>query len=268
MPKRKTYNGKKKTSARRKLFRRAKRSTYRKRAPTLAKRRPPFFLYNSLVQPKLRTKLVYCDTIELAPDNGMDNHLFRINSIFDPDYTGTGHQPAFHDQWSPLYSNYRVTGFKYSVKFTQTRLAVDITDYKNTHTGTTDTYPFVIDEPNRDRHILFIEANNNTTMNFTESTDLNMLRETGGKMAGVKWRYGPMDPTKSIRISGYVNLKNLFVDVDNFDDATAFGSDPTNVLYLAVGAMSTDGKDTNAVKADVRLTYFIEMSGVKDVDAS
>lgn len=33
---------------------------------------------------------------------------FRLNSLFDPDFTGTGAQPTTFDQWSALYDRYRV----------------------------------------------------------------------------------------------------------------------------------------------------------------
>lgn len=33
---------------------------------------------------------------------------FRINSLFDPDFTGTGSQPVGFDQWMALYDRYRV----------------------------------------------------------------------------------------------------------------------------------------------------------------
>lgn len=35
-------------------------------------------------------------------------YKFRLNSLFDPDLTGTGGQPAGFDQWKLLYSEYRV----------------------------------------------------------------------------------------------------------------------------------------------------------------
>lgn len=35
-------------------------------------------------------------------------HLFRANGIFDPDVTGTGHQPLYRDQVADLYTNYTV----------------------------------------------------------------------------------------------------------------------------------------------------------------
>lgn len=44
--------------------------------------------------------------------------LFRANSIFDPDATGTGHQPLGHDQWAQLYTNYVVLSSDITVEFT------------------------------------------------------------------------------------------------------------------------------------------------------
>lgn len=35
-------------------------------------------------------------------------NIYRTNSIYDPDYTGTGHQPMGHDEWSTLYNKYCV----------------------------------------------------------------------------------------------------------------------------------------------------------------
>jgi hypothetical protein len=35
-------------------------------------------------------------------------HVFRLNSLFDPDYTGVGAQPLGFDQWAALYGSYRV----------------------------------------------------------------------------------------------------------------------------------------------------------------
>ena len=35
-------------------------------------------------------------------------HLFRCNSIFDPDYSGTGHQPYGRDIYASIYQHYKV----------------------------------------------------------------------------------------------------------------------------------------------------------------
>jgi hypothetical protein len=42
---------------------------------------------------------------------------FRANSLYDPDETGTGHQPLYFDSLAALYSKYRVTSIKYSLRF-------------------------------------------------------------------------------------------------------------------------------------------------------
>jgi len=43
--------------------------------------------------------------------------LFNMNSVFDPDRTGTGHQPYGYDQMASLYNRYRVLRFNYRVDF-------------------------------------------------------------------------------------------------------------------------------------------------------
>lgn len=41
------------------------------------------------------------------------NYQFNLNSIFDPDRTGTGHQPYGHDTVATLYNRYRVISCSY-----------------------------------------------------------------------------------------------------------------------------------------------------------
>lgn len=43
-------------------------------------------------------------------------YQWRLNSLFDPDYTGIGYQPYFHDQYSAMYSRYRVYGCKVEMR--------------------------------------------------------------------------------------------------------------------------------------------------------
>ncbi len=63
----------------------------------------------ALLNPKLKVKLRYVDTITIAVASAaINNHVFRANSIFDPDLTATGHQPLLHDTYATLYERYRV----------------------------------------------------------------------------------------------------------------------------------------------------------------
>jgi len=44
---------------------------------------------------------------------------FRVNSLHDPDYTNTGHQPMFYDQFLALYSNWCVVRSRLVATFSQ-----------------------------------------------------------------------------------------------------------------------------------------------------
>jgi len=44
-------------------------------------------------------------------------YVFRANSLYDPNYTGTGHQPLGFDQWAAFYNHYLVLGSKIKVTF-------------------------------------------------------------------------------------------------------------------------------------------------------
>lgn len=69
--------------------------------------------------PTLRiAKLKYCEQITMNPGIGSwASYLFRANSCFDPNATGTGHQPMGFDQWSALYTHYTVLASKITVRF-------------------------------------------------------------------------------------------------------------------------------------------------------
>lgn len=36
------------------------------------------------------------------------SRAFRLNSVYDPDLSGTGNQPVGFDQWAAFYNKYRV----------------------------------------------------------------------------------------------------------------------------------------------------------------
>lgn len=65
---------------------------------------------------KARLKYVaYADVNPAA--GGIGVYSFRANGLYDPDYTGTGHQPLGFDQYMALYSHYCVLGSKIKVTF-------------------------------------------------------------------------------------------------------------------------------------------------------
>jgi len=58
---------------------------------------------------RIQTTLRYTDIWALGPGAQAGQYTYRGNSLFDPDYTSTGHQPRYFDQYSAVYSKYLVT---------------------------------------------------------------------------------------------------------------------------------------------------------------
>lgn len=66
---------------------------------------------------KMCVSLKYVTDIEVpSHEDGAAPYIFRMNSIFDPDVTSTGHQPFGHDQYQAIYSKYCVIGAKVKVE--------------------------------------------------------------------------------------------------------------------------------------------------------
>lgn len=114
--------------------RKYKRKTYRKKRPstrvpkptnTYRKIKGPFrsFVSADPFRPQMSVKLRFTDTTVLTSGlNGAIGDLikFRLNSLFDPDFSaGIGqHQPYGYDQLATLYQRYKVTGALVEVVFT------------------------------------------------------------------------------------------------------------------------------------------------------
>ncbi len=47
-------------------------------------------------------------------------NVFRVNSVYDPDYTQVGAQPSGFDQWASFYKQYRVLGLKVKIDINST----------------------------------------------------------------------------------------------------------------------------------------------------
>jgi len=79
-----------------------------------------FSVRNSKLQPfppRFRTLENYSDIITYSLTAGiMQDYIFRLNSTFDPDLTGTGHQPTGRDTYATIYNRYRVLGVKWRLQ--------------------------------------------------------------------------------------------------------------------------------------------------------
>lgn len=67
-------------------------------------------------------KLKYVDILTGSVSTSPVTYQYRLNSLFDSDYTGGGHQPRGYDQWCGLYQWYTVYGCKVKLQVVSTNV--------------------------------------------------------------------------------------------------------------------------------------------------
>lgn len=66
---------------------------------------------------KLIFKHKYAEQLALTSTTGvMAKYYFAANGLYDPNITGTGHQPLYFDQLTPIYDHYCVIGSRIKIK--------------------------------------------------------------------------------------------------------------------------------------------------------
>lgn len=71
--------------------------------------RKSYMLYWDPFPARQCARLRYSQSLTLSATAGTPGYnLFRCGSIYDPDYTGAGHQPYGHDTYAAIYNHYRV----------------------------------------------------------------------------------------------------------------------------------------------------------------
>lgn len=106
-----------------KRFRKRTYSTKSRRAARVARarrgrRRYQTKLLRGPVNPTCVAKLRYCTNVTISPTAGlMKYHQFRANDLYDPDVTGTGHQPMGFDEIMVNYNHFTVVGSKLNAQF-------------------------------------------------------------------------------------------------------------------------------------------------------
>lgn len=104
-------------------YRRSKKSKTRRRKRKRRTRRRRTRIPLGMPQPITKTyRLRYVAPLitlvtQATRGAGGTYYVFRGNSVYDPDYTGVGHQPHFFDQISPLYEYYQVLKVKMTATY-------------------------------------------------------------------------------------------------------------------------------------------------------
>jgi len=65
--------------------------------------------------PRLSNKMRYAAVHTITMTAQLGTHNFSCNGMYDPDITGSGHQPHYFDQIAALYNHYTVTASRMTI---------------------------------------------------------------------------------------------------------------------------------------------------------
>lgn len=134
------YTKKPRVARRPRYTRRAKRSmqSYLKvKRYSGIRKRPYTKISKQPIAERFFTQMRYSQVVSmtLATANVLYSHQWQT-SLYDPYFTGVGHQPFYFDQLAALYNKYRVYGIKYKIT-AKTGAAVDLTSFYVKHNADT-----------------------------------------------------------------------------------------------------------------------------------
>jgi len=186
---------------------------------------------------RLVTKLRYCDVVYLSGAGvTLRQNLFRMNSLYDVDYTGAGHQPMWHDQLAAIYARYRVLGSKAKVTFVPITVNGDETSVVGPwHVGVTGKQTGA--------------ALTAGSYNYMEDGDNDwaVLADRQGS-PGVVTKYLTFSPKRDL---GY--------EPDDDVVSAAFGSTPSSVYYLNAWSIDHSTTATSNMMVTVDIEFTVEV---------
>lgn len=180
----------------------------------------------------------YTEQVTLTDSGAIVNYQFSCNGMYDPNITGTGHQPMYFDQVSALYDHYTVIGSK--IKYTVVP------------TGTTAQVPYKI--------ITWI--NDDTTTTGTADS----LAEN--KFAKVRLCQGGLNPDRIILTNNWSAKKFFSSPMANDELKGTAAANPTEQSYFQISFRSLDGVSTVSVYLFVEVEYIAIWRELKEIASS
>jgi len=181
----------------------------------------------------------YCEQIQLTSTSGViQNYFFKCNGMFDPNQTGTGHQPYLFDQVGSLYNHYCVIGSKAKVTFA--------------NIGTADSAflcGVYINDDNSNSYSSIPFANEVQTGKMRQLTAVNQT---------------PVSITQKWSAKKYFG-KN---PIDDPELQGTPGSDPTELSYFDIMLQANTVSNTITCAVTVEIDYIAVWKEVREVSTS
>ncbi len=191
-------------------------------------------------------KLRYCDFIDINPGAATPtNFIFRANSLFDPNFSGTGHQPMNFDQWAAMYDHYTVISSKITVRYWP--------EGTTAPTGSGIMAVYLLD-------------------NSTSNT--GVLATTQIEQGKCTWRaFGPLDSGRAPPLRKSFNAKRYFSITDIKDNRDQLGAatstNPTEGAFYHIMVAPFDlSADLSPVNVFVQIDYVAIMTEPRELAQS
>jgi len=189
--------------------------------------------------------LKYNDTFLLSSIAGSTVvQTYSLNSLYDTDVTGTGHQPRYYDTLcgadggSAPYGSYRVTTATVSVRFMNNNSGVSSIGYVGMRPRLpTATTTASVAYPNELPHVSYTMLNISTGM-----SNYKVMKRT-------------------FRMATIIGCKDI---KDNEDSSAAYNASPVQQVYLDVFYFPRDGSATATLQCDIFVHYnvqFFDLNG-------
>jgi hypothetical protein len=231
-------------SFKKRKFRKRTRGSRKGRSARLAgKRRRRYGQTRLLRGPVNKTavaKLRYCESVAITPTAGSCfTYTFRANDVYDPNQTGTGHQPMGFDQIMSNYQHFTVIGSKITATFIG---------------GTTE-------------YLAAISTNSSSSDSSNSASEIKERQRTVWKVVPTNVG-GPGTRTLSKRFSSkkFFHVKALVGESQYKGSAS---NSPAEQAFFYVYAGSDDGSTTvGTIKVSVTIEYIVVFSEPKSMGQS
>lgn len=187
---------------------------------------------------RILTRLRYVDNFPITSTSGAQGlQVYRWNSTFDPDQTGTGHQPLYRDTYATIYNHYAVVRAHARIEFV----------------NAVTTVPFVVGCVTDDDGSVSSSANTVAEHNHAVSRFISPLSgSVSNHVIEMDWE-----------------CKKI-LNIDPFSSETyktAVGSNPDEISTLAIFVYTTDAS-TNSMNFRITLTQEVLWTELATVSGS
>lgn len=191
------------------------------------------------------TRLRYCDVYTLtSSSNAIAKQYMRMNSLFDPDQTGTGHQPYYFDQLAALYGRYHVLGSKMTAEFSLLPSAIATAQPSG---------PVLIG----------VVGDDSASTTTTVST---MLESSSCKHALLNSANG--GPNVKVLTLTYAPYRELGLSSDDDTVGSDVAGNPAKQWYGLAWIAETGLSSASSCTVKIQVEYYVKFSQLKDISGS